>query len=103
MHIVHVHIHVKDESVEPFIKATLENASSSLKEAGVSRFDVIQDAKDHSRFILVEVYKTPEDALKHKETNHYKIWRDTVADMMEEPRYGIQFINIFPGEDGWAS
>ncbi len=103
MHIVHVHVHVKNESVEPFIKATIDNASNSLKEAGVVRFDVVQDATDHSSFILVEVYKTPEDALKHKETEHYKIWRDTVADMMAEPRTGVPYTNIFPDENGWAS
>ena len=103
MHIVHVHVHVKAENVEEFIKATRENARNSLKEAGIARFDVIQDAKDASRFILCEVYKTPEDALKHKETAHYLTWRDTVADMMAEPRIGMPYKNLFPGEDGWTS
>ena len=56
MHIVHVYVHVKNESIEPFIKATLINASNSLKEEGIARFDVVQDAKDPTRFILVEVY-----------------------------------------------
>ena len=37
MHIVHVHVHVKNESVESFIKATLENASNSLREPGIDR------------------------------------------------------------------
>ncbi|BCY18591.1 MAG: antibiotic biosynthesis monooxygenase [Chloroflexi bacterium] len=103
MHIVHVHVHVKNESVESFIKATLENASNSLREPGIDRFDVIQDAKDKTRFVLCEVYKTPEDALKHKETDHYKTWRDTVSDMMAEPRNGILYTNIFPDDAGWAS
>lgn len=101
MYIVHVHIHVKAESVESFIQATLHNASKSVKEQGVARFDVLQDAGDLTRFVLVEVYKTPEDALKHKETEHYLTWRDTVSDMMEEPRKGIQYNNLFPDDNGW--
>ncbi len=103
MHIVHVFVHVKSAKVNEFIIATRENARNSIQEPGVARFDVIQDAKDATRFVLCEIYKTAEDALKHKETKHYLIWRDRVADMMEEPRTGIPYKNIFPDEDGWAS
>ncbi len=102
MHIVLVHVHVKPESVEAFKTATLENAQNSLKEAGVARFDVLQKADDPTRFVLTEVYRTPEDPARHKETAHYQKWRDTVADMMAEPRQGIQFSNVFPDENGWG-
>lgn len=102
MHIVLVHVHVKPESVEAFKAATLENAQNSLKEAGVARFDVLQKADDPTRFVLTEVYHTPEDPARHKETAHYQKWRDTVADMMAEPRQGIQFSNVFPDENGWG-
>lgn len=103
MHIVHVYVHVKAENIEAFISATLQNAKNSIREPGVARFDVLQDAKDPTRFVLCEVYNTQEDALKHKETTHYLTWRDTVADMMAEPRNGMPYKNLFPGEDGWAS
>lgn len=103
MYIVHVHVHVKAERVDEFIDATLQNAKNSVKEPGIARFDVIQDTKDVTRFVLCEVYKTPEDALKHKETAHYLTWRDTVADMMAEPRNGMPYKNLFPDEDGWNS
>jgi (4S)-4-hydroxy-5-phosphonooxypentane-2,3-dione isomerase len=103
MHIVHVFVHVKAEMVKEFIEATLINARNSLKEPGIARFDVIQDAKDETRFVLCEIYKTQDDALKHKETAHYQTWRDTVADMMAEPRNGVPYKNIFPDENGWAS
>jgi quinol monooxygenase YgiN len=96
MNIVHVHVHVKPEFVEAFKQATIENASNSVKEEGVARFDVIQQAEDPSRFILVEVYKTAEASAAHKNTAHYLKWRDTVAEMMAEPRQGIKFTNIFP-------
>lgn len=54
-----------------------------------------------TRFILVEVYKTVEAPVAHKETAHYAKWRDTVAEMMAEPRQGIKFNNIYPEDSGW--
>src|SRR5574339_1094172 len=96
MQIVLVHVHVKPEFVEAFKQASLDNASNSVKEPGIARFDVIQQADDPTRFILVEIYKTAEAPAAHKETAHYAKWRDTVAEMMAEPRRGIKYSNIFP-------
>jgi len=99
MMIVHVHVRVKPEFVEPFRRATLENASQSVKESGIARFDAAQQTDDPTRFVLVEVYKTPEDATRHKETSHYRVWRDVVADMMAEPRKSIKYVNVFPDNE----
>jgi (4S)-4-hydroxy-5-phosphonooxypentane-2,3-dione isomerase len=101
MNIVHVHAHVKPEFVEAFKQATIQNASNSVKEEGIARFDVVQQADDPTRFILVEVYKTTEASAAHKETAHYAKWRDTVGEMMAEPRQGIKYGNIFPEDAGW--
>ena len=101
MNIVLVHVHVKPEFVEAFKQASLENASNSVKEDGIARFDVIQQNDDPTRFILVEVYKTAEASAAHKETAHYAQWRDTVAEMMAEPRQGIKYTNIHPEDSGW--
>lgn len=101
MFIVHVFVQVKNDRVEAFKKATVENAENSLKETGIARFDVVQQQDDPTRFVLVEVYRTSEDPAKHKETAHYKKWRDTVADMMAEPRSSVKYSSLFPGEDGW--
>ncbi len=103
MFIVHVHVHVKPDQVKAFKTATIENARNSVQEPGIARFDVIQQQGDPRRFVLVEVYRTAEDPAKHKETEHYKIWRDTVADMMAESRTAVKYDNVFPGEDGWDS
>lgn len=102
MFIVHVHVHVKPEEVERFREATLENACSSQQEPGVARFDVIQQSDDPTRFVLVEVYRTPEAANAHKETRHYQIWRDRVAEMMAEPRTSVKYSNAFPDDAGWG-
>lgn len=101
MYIIHVFVHVQEQYIEAFRDAAIENARNSLNEPGVVRFDVVQQQDDSSRFVLVEVYRKPEDAALHKETNHYRVWRDTVADMMAEPRSSIKYNNIFPNEDGW--
>jgi len=101
MLIVHVFVHVKPDKVEAFQAATLENARHSIQEAGIARFDVIQQQDDPTRFVLVEVYRTPDDPMRHKETTHYQKWRDTVADMMAEPRKSIKYTNLFPNEQGW--
>jgi autoinducer 2-degrading protein len=101
MLVVHVFVHVKPEFVEDFKAATIENAQNSVQEPGIARFDVIQQQDDATRFVLVEVYRTPADPALHKETAHYKVWRDTVADMMAEPRNGIKYGNIFPDDAGW--
>ena len=101
MLVVHVHVHVKPEWVEAFKEASIENARNSIREPGIARFDVIQQADDPTRFILVEVYRSHEATAKHKETAHYAAWRDAVAPMMAEPRSALKFANIFPGDEGW--
>jgi autoinducer 2-degrading protein len=103
MFIVHVHVSVKPEFVGVFREASLANARESLKEAGVARFDVVQELDRPERFVLVEVYRTPEDAARHKETAHYQKWRDAVAEMMAEPRTSVKYKNLFPAEPGWET
>jgi quinol monooxygenase YgiN len=101
MLIVQVQVHVKPECVEAFKAAILENARQSLKEAGIARFDVLQQSDDPCRFTLIEVYRNDEAPLKHKETAHYAQWRDTIAEMMAEPRRSVKFRNLFPDDAGW--
>jgi autoinducer 2-degrading protein len=102
MFIVHVFVHVKPDQVEAFKGASLENARNSVQEPGVARFDVIQQKDDPARFVLVEVYRTPDDPAKHKETAHYQKWRDAVESMMAEPRSSTKYENIFPDDQGWG-
>jgi (4S)-4-hydroxy-5-phosphonooxypentane-2,3-dione isomerase len=99
--IVHVHVHVKPECVEAFTAATLANAQASVREPGIARFDVVQQSDDPTRFVLVEVYRTPAAPAAHKETAHYATWRDTVAPMMATSRTSVKFSNAFPDDDAW--
>jgi quinol monooxygenase YgiN len=101
MLIVHVHVRVKPEFIDAFREATIENARNSAAEPGVARFDVIEHADDPARFVLIEVYRNADAPARHKETAHYAIWRDTVAEMMAEPRSSVKYTNVFPPEAGW--
>jgi autoinducer 2-degrading protein len=101
MLIIHVQVRVKPECVEAFQQASLENARQSIQEPGIARFDVVQQADDPTRFVLVEVYRTEEAPAKHKETAHYAKWRDTVADMMAEPRSSTRYRNLCPSDAQW--
>lgn len=101
MLIVHVQVHVKPDCVEAFKHATLQNARQSVQEAGIARFDVVQQQDDPTRFVLVEVYRTIEAPAQHKATPHYAAWRDAVAPLMAEPRSSVKFQAIFPDENGW--
>lgn len=96
MLIVHVHVQVKPEYVEAFRLATIENARASIQEPGIAQFDVVQQVDDAARFLLIEAYRTPEAAAQHKETAHYKKWRDAVAEMMAAPRTSVKFQPVFP-------
>ena len=101
MLIVLVHVHLKPEFVEAFRTASLENARNSIQEPGIARFDILQNNEDPNHFILNEVYRTEDAPAAHKETGHYKLWRETVEDMMAEPRQAVKLTNLFPEDSEW--
>ncbi len=102
MLVVHVYVQVKEEFIELFKAASIENAKKSIKEPGIARFDILQNNEDPTQFVLNEVYKTTEATVAHKETGHYKKWRHLVEEMMAEPRYSVKYTNLYPAnEDGW--
>lgn len=101
MLIVHVHVHVLPEAVQAFADASAENARNSIQEPGLARFDVIQQADDPTRFVLVEAYRNDDAPALHKETAHYKKWRDTVEKMMAEPRKSVKYREVFPLAEAW--
>jgi len=101
LHIALVSAHVYPERVEDFRQATMLNASESRKEPGVVRFDVVQESEDPTRFVLSEVFRGAAGAAAHRETPHYQRWRDTVAEMMAEPRASKKYVNVSPDDAGW--
>lgn len=85
-----VHVFVKHEYVDKFIAATIGNHENTIQEEGNLRFDVLQDDKDATKFVLYEAFLSDGAAAAHKETAHYKKWKKTVAPWMAKPREGIK-------------
>ena len=98
--VVIVACHLKPECIESFREATRINAQASVEEPGIARFDVLEQLDDPTHFVLVEVYRSAEAPGAHKETEHYRRWRDTVADMMAEPRASKRYVNRDPDDAG---
>jgi (4S)-4-hydroxy-5-phosphonooxypentane-2,3-dione isomerase len=91
-----VYIHVKPDAIDSFINATIDNHLKSVQEPGNLRFDFIQQADDPCKFMIYEVFESENAVADHKNTAHYKIWRDTVADFMAEPRLGVRYKIVEP-------
>lgn len=96
MYVTIVYISVKTEHVNAFKEASRSNHENSIREPGNLRFDILQSTDDPTKFVFYEAYKSQQDAAAHKETEHYRIWRDTVADWMTEPRKGIAYHGLYP-------
>jgi autoinducer 2-degrading protein len=99
MLILQVQIHVLAEHLEAFKLATFENARNSRREPGVARFDLLQQADDPTRFLLIEVYRDADAPAKHKETAHYHAWLEKATPMLAEPRTRQWYSNIDPGDE----
>jgi len=91
-----VHIWVKEPFVGAFVEATMENQKNSVKEPGNLRFDILRDAGNPAKFVFYEAFESEEAVAAHKETAHYKKWRDTVAEWMSQPRRGEKHIIVCP-------
>jgi autoinducer 2-degrading protein len=91
-----VTVYVKQEYIEDFIQATIENHEASIQEPGNLRFDFLQCVENQSRFFLYEAYTSEDASAQHKETPHYLKWRETVAGWMARPREGIKHKIIKP-------
>ena len=101
MQVLIVHIHVKPECVEAFKAITELNCCGSLKEPGVARFEYSQQLDDPNRFIIYEAYRSLEAHAAHRETAHYKLWRDTVNPMMGETRFAVKYLSAYPPDSAW--
>ena len=96
-----VYVTVKEGREGDFAVASVDNARNSVQEPGVVRFDVLHSVEEPNKFVLVEIYKNEDAPAQHKETEHYLRWRDTVADMMEEPRSATKYYGCFPDTAHW--
>jgi quinol monooxygenase YgiN len=79
MHIVLVQVTVRAEMIEEFERALLHNARESVaRDRGCLRFDVSQHADDPMRWVLHEVYDTPDAHASHRKAPHFLAY-DAIA------------------------
>lgn len=79
MHIVLVLVTIRPELLDEFAASLLHNARESVaKDPGCLRFDVSQQLDDSARWILYEVYDSPEAHARHRESPHFLAY-DAVA------------------------
>ena len=58
-------------------------------EAGCLQFDVVQDPKNPTRFVMLEVYKD-DDAIKaHQDSQHFKDFRPVVGELIADRKVEI--------------
>jgi autoinducer 2-degrading protein len=95
MYVTLVHVNVTPERLAEFIEASRLNHEGSITEPGNIRFDFLQSADDPARFVIFEAFVDEASAKAHKDTPHYAVWRDTVADWMVEPRRGVRYAGLF--------
>ena len=79
LHVVLVQVTIRPELQDDFEAALLHNARESVRrDPGCLRFDVSQD-KDHpTRWVLYEVYDSPEAHATHRQSSHFLAY-DAVA------------------------
>ena len=98
MIVTFVHVWVIPEHIDEFIEACKANHREAIKEPGNLRFDLLQDDKDHAKFVLYEAYESEEAAANHKKTKHYLKWKETVESWMQKPREGQKHTIIAPSD-----
>lgn len=91
-----VEVRVKPLFVDLFRVLSIENARQSALEPGCLRFDIVQSAEDPTHFTLVEMFSDEAAEKAHKETQHYKVWRDTVESLMASPRTAKKGASVWP-------
>ena len=100
MLIIHVQAHVNPEDVDAFCRAAVENARAGIGEPGIVRFDVLQQIDDPTCFVLVQVYRDEDSAVRHQQKDHYSRWQGMVAGMLAEPQTLVRYSSVFPWDEG---
>jgi quinol monooxygenase YgiN len=96
MHIVLVIVNVKEELLQEFERALLHNARESVaRDPGCRRFDVSQDAERPTRWVLHEMYDSPQAHAAHRASPHFLAY-DAVAERAVTEKMVIRAVGRHP-------
>jgi quinol monooxygenase YgiN len=88
-----VQVHVIAGAEAAFLEASRMNAVSSRLEEGCTRFEVVQQIEDPTKFMLIEGWVGEEAVATHRATAHYAAWRTAVDDLMAQERQAVRFVS----------
>jgi (4S)-4-hydroxy-5-phosphonooxypentane-2,3-dione isomerase len=70
-------------------KMTAQAKRCLANEPGCLQFDVVQDPKEKTRFVMLEVYRD-DDAIKaHQDSQHFKDFRPVIGDLIAERKVEV--------------
>ncbi len=85
MYCIIVSNRVKQGREEDYISIMGRNARYSVEnEGGCIQFDVLKDINDPQLFHLYEIYQNQQALAIHKQTQHYLLSREQLADIVIE-------------------
>ena len=61
-------------------------------EPGCLQFDVVQDPKEPTRFVMLEVYKDDAAIKAHTDSEHFKNFRPVVTELVADRK--IEMLNV---------
>lgn len=93
-----IHVKVRPEAASDFEAACEANHRGSIAEPGVLRFDVLREEGVPGSYVLYEAYRDQNATVAHKETEHYRVWRETVAPMMAGDRTSAAYSVVAPDD-----
>src|SRR5215467_7196086 len=70
-------------------KMTAQAKRCLANETGCLQFDVVQDPKAPTRFVMLEIYKDDEAIKAHQESEHFKAFRPVVGDLLADRKIEI--------------
>jgi quinol monooxygenase YgiN len=70
-------------------KMTIQAKRCLANEAGCLQFDVVQDPRAPTRFVMLEVYRDNEAIKAHQDSQHFKDFRPIVGDLVADRKVEI--------------
>ena len=70
-------------------KMTAQAKRCLANETGCLQFDVVQDPKSPTRFVMLEVYKDDAAIQAHQDSQHFKDFRPVVGDLIADRKIEI--------------
>ena len=86
MYALTVIAYVLENEIETFLQKNIECAHARRSETGNLRYDILQNEDDPLCLVIYEVYRSKEDFLLHRETQHSVKWKTETKSMMAKPR-----------------